>query len=167
MYAETSLRDGFTIRGEDYYHQVWSTFMAQDEPNCVPLIAEVGGDPVAAVMLFHFAGRAYYLHGMSRTVHREKMPNYLLQWKAMQIAKAAGCTVYDLWGAPEVFDESDSMWGVFRFKQGLGGEVLRTVGAYDLPLRPFYYRLYTQVLPRLLEFLRRRGKSRTESALDN
>ncbi len=29
-------------------------------------------------------------------------------------------TVYDLWGAPDVFDESDSMWGVYRFKEGLG-----------------------------------------------
>ena len=23
--------------------------------------------------------------------------------------------------APDVFDESDSMWGVYRFKEGLGG----------------------------------------------
>ena len=59
---------------------------------------------------------------MSRNVHREKMPTYLLQWEAMKRAKAKGCTVYDLWGAPEAFDESDSMWGVYRFKEGLGGK---------------------------------------------
>jgi lipid II:glycine glycyltransferase (peptidoglycan interpeptide bridge formation enzyme) len=58
------------------------------------------------------------------------------------------------------------MWGVFRFKRGLGGEVLRTIGAYDLPIRSFYYKLYTRVLPRVLDLMRRRSKSQTEEAID-
>jgi lipid II:glycine glycyltransferase (peptidoglycan interpeptide bridge formation enzyme) len=90
------------------------------------------------------------------------MPNYLLQWEAMRRAKSNDCTTYDLWGAPEIFDESDSMWGVFRFKEGLGGEVLRTIGAYDMPTRPFYYRMYTQILPRILDMMRSRGKIQTK-----
>ncbi len=140
--------------------------MAQDEPTCLPLIADVDGGPVAGLMLFHFAGRAYYLHGMSRAVHRDKMPTYLLQWEAMKYAKLVGCTVYDLWGAPEVFDESDSMWGVYRFKRGLGGEVLRTIGAYDLPIRPLYYQMYTEALPRILDLMRRRGKTHTQESIE-
>lgn len=173
MYAETSLRDGFTIRREDYYLDLWRTFMASSElatsfgqPGCRPLIAEVNGDPVAAVVIFYFAGCAYYLHGMSRALHREKMPTYLLQWEAIKFAQSIECTVYDLWGAPEAFDPSDSLWGVFRFKEGLGGQVLRTIGAYDLPIRPFYYRLYTQFLPRLLNIMRRRGMASTKEAID-
>ena len=160
MYAETSLRDGFAIRNENYYTTLWNTFM-QDNL-CEPLIAEVEGEAVAAVVIFRFARRAYYLHGMSRSIHRNKMPNYLLQWEAMRRAKSADCITYDLWGAPELFDESDSMWGVFRFKEGLGGEVLRTIGAYDLPVRPLYYRIYTQILPRILDLMRSRGKIQTK-----
>ena len=76
--------------------------------------------------MFYFAGQAIYLFGMSRDEHREKMPNYLLQWEAMRRAKALGCTIYNLWGAPNEFDESDGLWGVFRFKEGLGGYVSRT-----------------------------------------
>ena len=137
MYAETSVRDGFVIREESYYRAVWSTFLKADLAEA--LIAEVEGQPVAAIFLFRFAGKAWYLYGMSRDLHREKMPNYLLQWEAMRRAKEAGCRVYDLWGAPDVFDESDSMWGVYRFKEGLGGQVVRHIGAWDLPLsRPLY-----------------------------
>ncbi|NOY99334.1 MAG: peptidoglycan bridge formation glycyltransferase FemA/FemB family protein [Chloroflexi bacterium] len=158
MYAETSLRDGFAIRDENYYRTVWETFAEAAEP----LIAEVDGEPVAAIFVFYFAGRAYYLYGMSRTVHRNKMPNYLLQWEAMKRAKSRGCTVYDLWGAPDTFDESDSMWGVFRFKRGLGGEVLRTLGAWDYAPNPLWYRLYTGVIPRVLDVMRARGKKRTK-----
>jgi len=166
MYAETSVRDGFVIRDEGYYQTVWRTFMDAKMPTCEPLIAEVDGEAVAAIFVFYFAGRAYYLYGMSREIHREKMPNYLLQWEAMRRAKAAGCHVYDLWGAPDEFDESDSMWGVFRFKQGLGGEVVRTLGAWDYTPRPFWYKMYSEILPRILDLMRSRGKSRTKQTLN-
>ncbi|MGC8856832.1 MAG: lipid II:glycine glycyltransferase FemX, partial [Anaerolineae bacterium] len=106
MYAETSLRDGFVIREEGYYQTVWRMFMSNvgevglsaqaERPCALPLIAEVDGEVVAAIFLFLFAGRAYYIYGMSRETHREKMPNHLLQWEAMRLAKAAGCQEYDL-----------------------------------------------------------------------
>lgn len=173
MYAETSARDGFVIRDENYYLTVWKTFAPKDLslgasdklPLAIPLIAEVEGEPVAAIFLFLFAGRAYYVYGMSRSVHREKMPTYLLQWEALKRAKAAGCCDYDLWGAPDVFDESDSMWGVFRFKEGLGGEVVRTLGAFDFAPNLFWYKLYADVMPRLLDVMRARGKEKVKQAL--
>ena len=159
MYAETSVRDGFVIRDETYYQTVWESFMRVDMAE--PLIAEVDGEPMAGIFVFYFAGRAYYVYGMSRDAHREKMPTYLLQWEAMKRAKARQCRTYDLWGAPDVFDESDGMWGVFRFKQGLGGEVVRTLGAWDFAPNKFWYRLYSEVIPRVLDVMRSRGKKKT------
>ena len=134
-------------------------------PHAEPLIAEVNNQPVAAIFVFYFAGRAYYVYGMSRDAHREKMPTYLLQWEAMKRAKLRGCTVYDLWGAPEVFDESDSMWGVYRFKEGLGGKVVRTLGAWDFAPNQFWYRMYSDIMPRVLDVMRSRGKSKTKQSL--
>lgn len=163
MYAETSVRDGFVIRSEDYYRALWGLFMQRGMAQ--PLIAEVESQPVAAVIVFLFAGKAWYLFGMSRETHREKMPNYLLQWEAMRLAKARGCTRYDLWGAPDVFHEEDSLWGVFRFKEGLGGQVVRTLGAWDYPASPWMYTLYTRTLPKILDVMRRRGKEKTRQAL--
>ena len=166
MYAETSLRDRFAIRDEAYYQHVWHTFTRVDAPNkhtphAQALIAEVDGAAVAALVLFLFAAKAWYLYGMSRDVHREKMPNYLLQWEAIRRAKTAGCQVYDLWGAPEVLNESDPLWGVYRFKEGLGSCLTRYLGAWDYPCQPVVYKLYTQTLPRLLNMLRRQGQART------
>lgn len=163
MYAETSLRDGFVIRDESYYRTVWESFMNQGMAK--PLIAEVDGEPVAALMLFWFANQAYYIYGMSRKVHREKMPTYLLQWEAIKRAKAMGCTAYDLWGAPNIFDDSDRMWGVFRFKQGLGGEVIRTLGAWDYTPNRLLYKLYSEVIPRVLDIMRKRGKEKTKQQI--
>lgn len=158
MYAETSVRDGFVIRSEGYYRHVWEAFLKTGMAEA--LIAEVDGTPVAGLILFMFAGRAWYVYGMSRMAHREKMPNYLLQWEAMKTARNHGCLTYDLWGAPDIFDETDPMWGVFRFKQGLGGEAVRFIGAWDYPVRPVYYQLYTNILPRILNIMRHRGSAR-------
>jgi len=112
-----------------------------------------------------FAGRAYYVYGMSRDAHREKMPTYLLQWEAMKRAKAAGCALYDLWGAPEVFNESDSMWGVYRFKDGLGGRVVRALGAWDYAPNRLWYKMYSEIIPRVLNVMRTRGKMKTRQNL--
>ena len=165
MYAETSVRDDFVIRNEEYYQTVWQTFMQSSEPNTEPLIAEVKGEAVAAIFVFYFSGRAYYVYGMSREAHREKMPNYLLQWEAMKRAKSRGCLIYDLWGAPDEFNESDPMWGVFRFKEGLGGEVIRTLGAWDYAPNLFWYKMYSEIIPRALDVMRSRGKQKTKQAI--
>jgi peptidoglycan pentaglycine glycine transferase (the first glycine) len=180
MYAETSVRDGFVIRDEEYYKTVWRTFMANAQspvsthqspitnyqlPSAESLIAEVNHEPIAAIFVFYFAGRAYYVYGMSRDAHREKMPSYLLQWETMKRAKARGRSVYDLWGAPDVFAESDSMWGVYRFKEGLGGKVVRTLGAWDFAPNPFWYKLYSEIIPRTLGMMRSRGKAKTRQNL--
>ena len=161
MYAETSLRDGFVIRSQDYYRDVWQAFKSKS----TPLIAEVDGEAIAAVYLFHFAGRAYYLYGMSREKYRDKMPNYFLQFEAMRWAREQNCSLYDLWGAPDEFIESDPLWSVFRFKDGLGGEVLRTLGAWDYAPRPVWYFVYTQLMPRVLNLMRSRGRQKTRQNL--
>jgi peptidoglycan pentaglycine glycine transferase (the first glycine) len=171
MYAETSIRDGFVIRNDTYYREVWNTFMSnrqteqQHQPTAEALVAEVNGEPVAGAIIFRFAGKAWYLYGMSRTTHKDKMPNYLLQWEAIKRSKAAGCTVYDLWGAPDEFVETDPLWGVFRFKEGLGGTIHRYLGAWDLPMNRMLYRLYSKMLPGLLDIMRKHGKANTKQVV--
>ncbi len=160
MYAHTSIRDNFVIRSQAYYQAVWQTFF--DAKLAEPLIAEVEGQPVGGAVIFRFGKRAWYMHGMSLDEHREKMFTYRLQWEAMVQAKAAGCTIYDMWGAPDKFDDNDPMWSVYRFKDGFGGQVVRTLGAWDFPVRPLAYRLYHKALPRILNLMRGRGKSDTK-----
>ena len=156
MYAETALRDHFVLRDQKYYLHVWDMFM--ENQMAEPLIAELHGEPVAAVIVFRFANKAWYVYGMSREIHREKMPNYLLQWHAISRAKEAGCSVYDFWGAPNLFTEDDPLWRVYRFKEGFGGQIIRTIGAWDYALKPNLYRFSMFLLPKLLGFLRRKAK---------
>jgi lipid II:glycine glycyltransferase (peptidoglycan interpeptide bridge formation enzyme) len=163
LYAETSVRDGFVIRHAGYYRDVWGALLRAGLAQ--PLIAEVAQEAVAALILFVFGGTAWYFYGMSRDAHREKMPNHLLQWEAIRWARARGCQTYDFWGAPDELVETDPMWGVWKFKEGFGGQIVRGLGAWDYAPLPRLYQLYTHVLPRVLDAMRRRGQSQTRAAL--
>jgi lipid II:glycine glycyltransferase (peptidoglycan interpeptide bridge formation enzyme) len=149
MTQETAERDGFGAHNQAYYQRAYDIFHAQDA--CELLLAEVDEEAVAAVMVFRNGERAWYLYGASLDLQREKMPAYLLQWEAMRWAKARGCKQYDLWGIPdadladleEQFTErSDGLWGVYRFKRGFGGEVVRSLGAWDRVYKPAHYLIY-------------------------
>lgn len=153
LYQVTGARDGFLIRPPAYYEQAWRDFMRAGLAHA--LIAEVEGTPVAHVILFHFGRTCWYFYGASGDLHRDKMPNYLLQWRAMTWAKAQGCTVYDMWGAPDAFVESDPLWGVYNFKRGFRGVVVRHIGAWDYAPYPPLYTLYTRVMPGVRSLLRR------------
>ena len=154
MYAETGTRDGFIIRPFEYYAHAWGTFLQAGLAHM--LLAAVEDQNVAGMILFRLGDKAWYMYGASTDQHRNLMPNYALQWAAIRWAKSVGCSTYDLWGAPDVLDERDRMWGVWRFKEGLGAQFTPHIGAFDYPARPLLYRTYSAILPKYLGFLRRR-----------
>ena len=156
MYTSTSARDEFIIRPFSYYADAWGTFVRQGLAQL--FLARREEDTLGGLILFHFGDKAWYMYGASTDRHRSLMPNHLLQWEAMRWARAQGYSSYDMWGAPDVLDETDPMWGVYRFKMGFGGEFATWLGAYDWPVsRPVYW-LYTVAMPRILDLLRWRHR---------
>ncbi len=153
LYAVTSRRDGFVIRPQAYYMDVWQHYLQANAATL--LLAWFNGAPIAGVMLFYSGQTAWYMYGASNNSFRNVMPNHLLQWEAMKAAQEAGCTTYDMWGAPDIFNASDPMWGVYRFKLGFGGLTRHGLGAYDYPVYSTMYNLYVRLLPQVLAWLRR------------
>jgi peptidoglycan pentaglycine glycine transferase (the first glycine) len=149
MMQITGGRDGFGVHSFDYYRRAYELFHPTGA--CELLVAEFEGRPLAALMVFAHGRRAWYVYGASNDEERNRMPTYLLQWKAIRWAKARGCEEYDLWGVPDENDtvleanfeaRHDGLWGVYRFKRGFGGEVKRAAQSYDRVYNPLVYKLY-------------------------
>lgn len=155
LYTVTGERQGFLIRPLTYYRDAWARFI--EAGLATAFIAEWGGQPLAGLVLFHFGRKAWYFYGMSSNAERNRMPTYLLQWEAIRWAKARGYAVYDFWGAPDVFHEDEPMWGVYRFKDGFGAQVVRHIGAWDNAPIPALYWAYERLMPAVLGLMRRRG----------
>jgi lipid II:glycine glycyltransferase (peptidoglycan interpeptide bridge formation enzyme) len=145
----TGGRDGFGVHSLAYYKKAYDLFHPAGLAEL--LVAEFESRPLAALMVFAIGKRAYYLYGASTDEERNRMPTYLLQWRAIQWAKSHGCTEYDLWGVPDADEAAleaqfetrhDGLWGVYRFKRGFGGQVRRAAQALDKVYMPLLYRLY-------------------------
>jgi len=148
LYQITGERDKFLIRPFQTYLRAWEAFMRAGLAQA--FIAEYAGDAIAHVILFHFGRKCWYFYGASANEERARMPNYLLQWEAIKWAKAQGYASYDMWGAPDAFDASDSLWGVYQFKRGFRGQVTRHIGAWDFASYPTLYYIYQQAAPKFL-----------------
>lgn len=155
MMEVTGERDDFGVHTGEYYHHAYELFHPLGM--CELFIASYQGAPLAGLMAFAVGQRAWYLYGASNNQERNRMPAYLIQWAAMQWAKARGCTEYDLWGIPDYDEEAleaqfsdraDGLWGVYRFKRGFGGQVRRAAGAYDKVYRPLLYWAYQMLIAR-------------------
>jgi lipid II:glycine glycyltransferase (peptidoglycan interpeptide bridge formation enzyme) len=149
MMQITRERDKFGIHSLDYFNRVYNLF--HQIGGCELLVAEYNDQPLAGLMVFAWGKRAWYFYGASSNQHRNLMPTYLLQWEAMRWAREKGCILYDLWGVPDADQEilenefserSDGLWGVYRFKRGFGGRLVRSAGSWDRVYIPSLYRLY-------------------------
>ena len=154
MMTATAERNGFSIRrSRDYLHDVMQDMHDVGQGHLFFAIHE--GAPLAGIYASAFGKKYWYSYGVSTNEKRSLMPTYLLQWEVMRWAKRHGLRYYDMVGVPqpENLNENDSLWGVYRFKVGFGGEIADTLGCLDLPLKqrraaawykfePWYYRLY-------------------------
>ena len=100
------------------------------------------------------------------------MPTYALQWCAMQTARRAGCSEYDLFGVAPNADPSHPMHGLYRFKTGFGGQMYHQMGCWDYPLDMDGYRQFAareMSMPGLLRLIvtdrNKNGGSASESAV--
>jgi peptidoglycan pentaglycine glycine transferase (the first glycine) len=155
MIQETGERDQFGVHDLNYYQSCFNIFKPLGQ--CELLLARFEDEPLAMLMVFARGRRAWYLYGASRDIYREKMPTYLLQWEAMRWAIQHGCQTYDLWGVPDKDLEtleanfsgrSAGLWGVYRFKRGFGGTLLRSAGPWNRIYNPFLFRIYHYWLQR-------------------
>jgi peptidoglycan pentaglycine glycine transferase (the first glycine) len=149
MMHRTADRQDFGVHTTPYYQRAYDLFHPRGE--CEVFVAEYQDEPLASLMVFGRGERAWYLYGASTPKERHRMPAYALQWAAIRWARARGCRRYDLWGVPDASeqeledsftDRHDGLWGVYRFKRGFGGDLVRFAGAWDRVYQGAVYGAY-------------------------
>lgn len=150
--GETSSRHQIQLAPERYYRELHRLMSADGESRLY--LASHQGANLAGIMVVRFAGRATYLFGASTRMGRERMPAYLLHWQAMRDMRDAGDREYDLWGVPPN-DQPDHPWaGLWQFKSGWQGRLVRYAGAFDLPISTGAWRAHNS-LSNLRQVVRR------------
>ncbi|TCO51338.1 vancomycin resistance protein VanK [Kribbella antiqua] len=148
LYVHTAERDRFTPRGLRYFETMFAMMSAEDPDRIRLYLAHHHGDLVAATIMVRAGAHASYLYGASSTAKREVRGSNACQWAMIRDALAAGCEVYNLRGITPTLDADDPHVGLIQFKVGTGGEAVRYVGEWDLPLRPMVYRAFDLYMSR-------------------
>ena len=151
---DTAGRNEFAIRSFDYYID----FMAEFGDHARLMLAHHEGNLAAGVIAARFGNEAMYMYGASSTVHRGHGATFLLQFEAMKWGRDEGSRTYDLWGIPAQDPEKtggdgkaegtkgEDWSGLYRFKTGFGGEIVR----FPVPIERRYHPFLTAGVRRVL-----------------
>ena len=162
MMETTGSRNEFGVHEPGYYSLAYDLFV----PHHAALILAEHTDPatddtpertdyLAGVFVFAIGKTAWYFYGASSSVKRNLMASYGVQWEAIKWAKQRVCSVYDLWGIPDEDEPTleaqfeqrdDGLWGVYGFKRGWGGNIVRSAGAWDKVYNPLVYTAFQVAL---------------------
>jgi lipid II:glycine glycyltransferase (peptidoglycan interpeptide bridge formation enzyme) len=145
LYRETAKRDRIALHSFDYYAILFRLAAAYPGSGITVklLSADIDNRMVAGIIVAIKDETAWYLYGASSNYKRNYMPNHLLQWEGIRLAREAGCRYYDFFGIPPKNDPAHPMYGLYRFKTGFGGTIVHRYGCYDVVLKSLYYKGYT------------------------
>ena len=98
---------------------------------------------VAAGLVFDDEKIRYNLQGAQSDIGRKLHATGILTIKLIEDAKEKGLSIFDFWGiAPERAPKDHPWAGFTNFKKTFSGRQIDYAGTYDIPLKPFKYRLY-------------------------
>jgi lipid II:glycine glycyltransferase (peptidoglycan interpeptide bridge formation enzyme) len=160
MLRATSARKQFGYHNATYYRVLLDTFGDAAQL----LIAERDGSAIGASLVLAWAGHGVYLAAGSNAAGLEHRAAHALQWHAIAWARERGARTWDQFGIAdargrvelgalagqdrgspdmerlEAAARRDPLDGVYRFKKGWGGRVMRFMPAYDrVFFRPAYW----------------------------
>ncbi|MGW4163976.1 lipid II:glycine glycyltransferase FemX [Streptomyces sp. NPDC004788] len=131
----TEERDGFRLgRSLAYYERQYAVLNAEQPGRMKLYLARHEGEVLAAHTMITVGRRVWYQTGASADHRREVRPSNALQWRMLLDAHAQGADVYDLRGVPSTLDPDDRAHGLLRWKLGTGGQVVETLGEWEIPL---------------------------------
>jgi lipid II:glycine glycyltransferase (peptidoglycan interpeptide bridge formation enzyme) len=148
MYLETAARDGFPALPEEFFERLWESLTSEDAGRIELYLASREGEAHAAALQTRVGDAVAYIYGASTTVGRGWRPSNALQWRMLCDAAASGAAGYDLRGISDTLEPTDPLFGLLRFKLGLGGDAIEMVGEWDYALRPIRHRVVADYLGR-------------------
>lgn len=145
----------FVLRQERYYREFWQTFEGEGSGQIfLAHRADAEGAPqlVAGAFAMALGAKTTYKDGASVRAKTAYGASHALQWEVLRWAHERGATVHDLCGAPpadRADDKTHPLHGVGQFKRSFSPEITDYAGAFDLPLRPRAYAVWTKLGDRL------------------
>lgn len=141
MLKDTAKRAKVSFYPSQYYTDIFK--IMEPRGNAKLYMANVEGEPVAASLFYDYNGTRYYSHsGAFQDLNRKYNATVYLLWRAMLDAKQLGISQIDLWGIAPNDDPKHKWAGITAFKKGFGGNSVKFMGTYDIPINATKHKVY-------------------------
>jgi lipid II:glycine glycyltransferase (peptidoglycan interpeptide bridge formation enzyme) len=134
LYLDTAIRHGMPLQNQEFF----STILKNQDNNkngitVKMLMADIDGKFLSSMFLVLSKKRGTYLYGASKSSKNNLMASYALQWESIRMAKAWGCTEYDMFGSAPNLNQTHPLHGIHVYKKGFGGDLFHRMGCWDYP----------------------------------
>lgn len=136
----------FVLRSEGYYREFWRAFERAGSGQM--FLARRGGQLIAGAFAIALGRKTTYKDGASVRAKTAYGASHALQWEVIRWAHERGAVSHDLCGAPpsdRADDREHPLYGVGQFKRSFSAEITDYAGAFDLPLAPRAYAVWTRL----------------------
>ena len=131
----TGKRDHFKVRPKAYF----KTLLTRLRDHARLYMAFYDGKPIAGTIAVQYGNKVSYMYGASADIHRNLMPNHLLQWEMIKWGLETHCAEYDFGGVAGDMEPTNPLYGLYQFKKGFGAELTEFVGEYRYDFKPLVY----------------------------
>lgn len=101
--------------------------------------------PIAAALIYDYNSTRYYAHAAANSHYQKLAAGTIVLIQMILDAKDQDAKVYDFWGMTPSADKKHPWYGFTQYKKSFGGRQVDYTGTYDLPIKPFRYRLYLAI----------------------
>jgi len=133
IFKEFSIGKGFMSRGYEYQRTLWDTYIVNNMGRL--FLAKYKGEIIGGLICIMFGRKCLAMHMGTPYKYQKLQTYYAYVWESIRWAKKNNCLWYSFRGVGTTPTQE-------YFKGKFLPEVVNLVGYYDLPLRPFLYRLF-------------------------
>lgn len=151
LLKDTAADAQFGIRGSNYYKAFYQRYEKAKQGQL--FFAYFEDEIVAGAFAMVFGNKSTYKDGASIRKRTAYGASHLLQWHVIQWAKEKGSLTHDLCGAPPTAESKNPHhphYGIGLFKTSFNKEITEYVGAYDIPIHPLKYQIWTRLLEKVV-----------------
>lgn len=126
----------------DWYFEKMAQSLISQGVACY-YVATVENTPASISLIYDWGNTRYYAYaGNDQVLNRQYDAGVSNLWQMIADAKADGKKYFDFWGIAPEGVENHPWAGLTAFKKAFGGEVVSSIGTYDIAINKTKYKLY-------------------------
>lgn len=137
MYFETYQKEKKTGLPKDFFYNIDKFLFSSGKARL--FFAKINHQNISAVLMLYSGKTCIYMYAASTTnPELKKMPGQkLVIWQIIKHAKNNGYHFFDIGGVTPTARSGTKSWGIYFFKKGFGGKLIKLLPCYKMGFNKF------------------------------